>query len=486
MILMLGSQSLKKSDDVDRAWNTHVRHLGLDIMVTVNAVLMRCLKKLHLRSGAIWLLDMCAPTRPEILVHNSTSVDIDPNLEMEKGFISFAVEAEIPLGQFTIAKFGNFFVLAKSKRLLLLIRLESEQVARDQIPEALREEMDASQFLLERCAAVELGLWPRGIVGMSRRFVQLEQQIQQAAATDLPVMIRGERGTGKEAVAQALHFQSKRNRGPFVVVNCAALSAEIGVSELFGHRRGAFTGAFENRCGKFEAANNGTIFFDEVTELPTGTHGAFLRAVEQYEIQKVGEEYARYVNVRIITATNRDPNHIRTSGFPRDLFDRLNVLFLDVPALRERKEDIPLLSEYFVRAYCEQFGRPCRYSEKRVCARQVRPPCLDPALVQWFSESSWSGNIRELRNVIFRLCTFSDSEVLGLKALQSLFPAFSDESAGLTTLDGEVSELAFSRAVTHHLQAVLRIAGGNKSAAAKLLGMPLSTLVSKMKRLGIR
>ncbi|HYK91336.1 MAG TPA: sigma-54 dependent transcriptional regulator [Acidobacteriota bacterium] len=243
-----------------------------------------------------------------------------------------------------------------------------------------------------------------GIVGTSEPMRRLIEQATQLARVETTVLITGESGTGKEILAKAIHFNSPRYSKPFLLINCGAIPETLLESELFGYRKGAFTGATSNKAGKFEAADTGTVFLDEIGELPPSLQAKVLRVVQENEIDVVGESRSRKVDVRIIAATNRDLRQMATDGqFRQDLYYRLNVAPLHLPPLRDRRGDIPLL----VRLFAE-----------RICNRQGRPPItLSKEILRKLEAYSWPGNVRELENTIERLVVFSQHDVADIRDL---------------------------------------------------------------------
>ncbi len=236
------------------------------------------------------------------------------------------------------------------------------------------------------------------MVGASKSIVDMRAMIEKVAPSDARVMILGENGTGKELVARSLHNKSRRSDGPFVEVNCAAIPSELIESELFGHEKGAFTSACKLRKGKFEQAQGGTIFLDEIGDMSLSAQAKVLRALQERKITRVGSDVDIDVDVRVIAATNKDMSAAIAAGeFREDLFHRIGVILVRVAPLRERAEDIPLLVEYFMRVVCEEYQTEC----KEISAE---------ALVL-LSQMSWSGNIRELRNVVERLVVLCDKRI---------------------------------------------------------------------------
>ncbi|MEN9334359.1 MAG: hypothetical protein RLY35_1539 [Bacteroidota bacterium] len=236
------------------------------------------------------------------------------------------------------------------------------------------------------------------IVGESPAIQEILGMIDTVAPTDARVMILGPNGAGKELVARQLHEKSSRQSGPFVEVNCAAIPGELIESELFGHEKGAFTSAIKTKPGKFELAEGGTIFLDEIGDMALTAQAKVLRALQEQRIQRVGGEKDIKVNVRVVAATNKDlKKEIAEGRFREDLYHRLSVIVLKVPALNERAEDIPLLTEYFLDKVCEDYGRPVKK--------------MDAAAVKLLQKQPWTGNIRELRNVIERLVILGGDKI---------------------------------------------------------------------------
>ena len=329
-------------------------------------------------------------------------------------------------------------------------RLQEENVA-------LREEVDKASMFEE-------------IVGVSAPLKKVLSRISRVAPTDSSVLITGETGTGKELVARAIHRRSPRSSYPFVSVNCAAIPRDLIASELFGHEKGAFTGAAQRRLGRFELAEKGTIFLDEVGELPAETQIALLRVLQEREFERIGGSGIIRTDVRVIAATNRDLESAIESGkFRGDLFYRLNVFPIELPPLRKRTEDIPLLVTYFVNRYARKAGRHFTAIDKK---------SLD--LLQSYA---WPGNIRELQNVIERSVVVSESQTFSVdESWLSRRPSPSE---------AEVQPSLFTRLPAQEkvvIEAALRECGGRvygPSGAAVRLGIPRTTLESKIKSLKI-
>jgi transcriptional regulator with GAF, ATPase, and Fis domain len=316
------------------------------------------------------------------------------------------------------------------------------------------------------------------IVGTSNPLKAVLSRIAKVAPTDSTVLITGETGTGKELIARAIHRKSPRAGRAFVSVNCAAIPHDLILSELFGHEKGAFTGATQRRLGRFELADGGTIFLDEVGELLPDTQVALLRVLQERELDRVGGGQPIHVDVRVIAATNRDLEAAVANGtFRQDLFYRLNVFPIEVPPLRERKDDLRLLVEYFVQRYGVKAGKEIRSIEKKT---------LD--LLQSYD---WPGNIRELQNVIERSVILSAGDVFSVDGLwlskRSVSPAPHVKAPTPTTREpasGEV-EVPSERAIIEAALAATRGRVSGPSGAAAKLGIPPSTLETRIKALKI-
>jgi DNA-binding NtrC family response regulator len=307
------------------------------------------------------------------------------------------------------------------------------------------------------------------IIGASAGLQTLLEKVAKVAVRDTGVLITGESGTGKELIAQAIHHNSPRRDRKFVAVNCGALPENILESELFGYRKGAFTGATENRQGLLEAADGGTLFLDEVGNLPLNVQKTLLRFLQEQEFRRLGETTPTKVNVRLISATNSDLNaEVAKGTFREDLFYRLNVINLHLPPLRERRDDIPLLVAHFIREQNDKFGTSCK---------GLTPEALEAACGY-----AWPGNIRQLRNVIEAAMTIESGAYIGLPALSQFI---------VTDQPGQFSsqadyDAALARFETEYLTRLLRKHGGNVEAAAAEAGMNMATVYRKLKKYGIR
>jgi formate hydrogenlyase transcriptional activator len=302
------------------------------------------------------------------------------------------------------------------------------------------------------------------IVGASRAFGEVLAKVERVAPTDTTVLLLGETGTGKELVARFLHAHSQRRGRPLIRVNCGAISSGLVESELFGHERGAFSGALQRRLGRFELADGGTLLLDEVGELPADVQVKLLRVLQDGVFERVGGEKSIRADVRVVAATNRDLEADVASGrFRADLFYRLSVFPVRVPALRERMEDIPLLVRHFLAAYERKFNKPLR--------------AITAASLARLQEYRWPGNIRELQNVLERSCVLAQGDEVEVVSLAGTADAIlPKEQSSLDEVDRE------------HIQRVLRSTQGiiqGPRGAARILGLHPNTLRSRMERLGV-
>jgi two-component system nitrogen regulation response regulator NtrX len=309
------------------------------------------------------------------------------------------------------------------------------------------------------------------IVGESYVMRQLLEQVAMAAPTNGRVLIYGENGTGKELVARTIHGHSRRARGPFIEVNCAAIPEELIESELFGHMRGSFTGATADRRGKFELADGGTLFLDEIGDMSLKTQAKVLRALQEQVVEPVGGTQSVKVDVRVIAATNKDlPVEIRAGRFREDLYFRLNVIPIFVPPLRERDNDVTLLAEHFIGEFSREYGR--------------RPKHVDSGAASGLRSYRWPGNVRELRNVIERLMIMVPGETITLPNL-----AFLDRAGALAPETAEATSLplheARDRFERDYILRALAANHGNISRTADALGVERSNLYRKMRGFGI-
>jgi two-component system, NtrC family, response regulator HydG len=329
---------------------------------------------------------------------------------------------------------------------------------------AVRRALDDQQLRAENArlrAEVERQLGFERVVGRSRSIQALLEQVRAVADSDASVLLLGESGTGKELMARALHWSSSRRAGPFVAVNCAAVPESLLESELFGHEKGAFTGADRKHVGLFAAAHGGTLFLDEVADLPLAMQVKLLRAIQEKAVRPVGGAELLQLDLRLVTATNRDLAAMVPEGrFREDLYYRLAVIPIRLPALRERTEDIPLLAEHFLRDAAARLGK--------------RLSGYSADALEWMREHRWPGNVRELENAVERAAVLAAGPIVTLADLRTDFSVEPAASALRPTLDE--LERQYIRRVLDEVQ-------GDKPAAAKILGVSVRTLQRKEKEL---
>ena len=335
------------------------------------------------------------------------------------------------------------------------------------------------------------------IIGTSGAMQQVFKMVERVADTDSTVLIRGESGTGKELVAKALHYNSKRQFSTFVPINCSALPEHLLESELFGHRKGAFTGAINDKVGLFQEADGGTIFLDEVGTMSAVLQSRLLRVLQEREVRAVGDNTPVYVNVRVIAATNENlEERIKDGGFREDLFYRLNVITIDLPPLRDRMEDIPLLLSHFLKA--------------KAAENSVKIPSVSKRALSGLEQHNWPGNVRELENAIERACALCENSLIQLNDLPTQLHSLGDESvsdsevglapntdttfaekSGLTDEADPAPVTGMNHPVgvlkdfirdqeQDYIQRAIAQTGGDKEQAAQLLGVSLATLYRKL------
>ncbi len=313
---------------------------------------------------------------------------------------------------------------------------------------------------------------PKNIVGRSEAMRRLMETVAMVAPSEATVLITGQSGTGKELIAKAIHFNSPRRKGPLVTVNCAALSETLLESELFGHEKGAFTGADKRREGRFMQANKGTIFLDEIGEISSAMQAKLLRVIQEREIQRVGSDNALRVDVRIVAATNRDLKaEVEAGRFRQDLYYRLNVMTITVPPLRERGEDVPLLAMHFLRKFAEA---------NRKVAKGFTPQAMD-MLIKY----DWPGNVRELENAVERAVVLMPGDFVTEKELplsMNQEKAHEEQDANQLIERGPAEILPLEAVEREAILAALEVTGGNKTEAAKQLGITRKTLLAKLQR----
>jgi formate hydrogenlyase transcriptional activator len=301
-----------------------------------------------------------------------------------------------------------------------------------------------------------------GVVGSSRALRSVLDQVRIVAPTDSTVLIEGETGTGKEVIANAIHMTSNRRNRPFIKLNCAAIPSGLLESELFGHEKGAFTGAVMQKLGRFEAANGGTLFLDEIGDIPLELQAKLLRVLQEQEFERLGSTFTRRVDVRVIAATNQDlATRVSEKQFRMDLYYRLNVFPISLPPLRRRPEDIPALVAHFVSKYGARMSKRISRISKDALETLKRHP--------------WPGNVRELQNIIERSVILTKDHVLQVPPLPAHMPV---QTEGMTLADAEREH------ILHALEDSRWVVGGKGGAAARL-GLKRTTLIDKMRKRGL-
>jgi Nif-specific regulatory protein len=310
------------------------------------------------------------------------------------------------------------------------------------------------------------------IVGRSPIMARVRSQIARVAASNATVLVCGESGVGKELVARALHASSARRDRLFVCLNCAALTESLLESELFGHERGAFTGASDRKIGKFEAADGGTIFLDEIGEMSPHLQAKFLRVLEGHPFERVGGSEPVSVDVRVIAATNRDlEKEVEKNHFRRDLYFRLRVVEIVVPGLRKRPDDIPILANHFLDRFTRETGRRIRG--------------FTPEAMEQMRRYRWPGNVREMKNVIERAVVLCEGQQIDVGDLMLSKLATSGETNEASVPLDEFTPLTLEELERRHIRATLVATGWNKSQTAQILGIERSTLDRKIRRYGL-
>jgi nitrogen regulation protein NR(I) len=355
--------------------------------------------------------------------------------------------------------------------------------------DVLHSAVDAGRLMREPVTLPDAPVESRtALVGTSHAMQDVCKEIGRVAAKPVTVLIRGETGTGKELIARAIYQHSPRARAPFIAINCAAIPENLLESELFGHERGAFTGADQRRIGRFEQANKGTLFLDEIGDLPPNTQVKLLRVLQQQIFQRVGGSEAISVDVRVIAATHRNLEAmIREGKFREDLFHRLNVVCLQLPPLRERREDIPVLVQHFLRKYASDFG--------------IESPAITSAAVAVLQADLWPGNVRELENMTRRLLLAARGLSINAAAVRQTLAARNAEVAPtghsftafasdlLARAQKDELQDAHARIVAEAEREILTqaimLAEGNQAKAARWLGLSRLTLREKLKQLGL-
>jgi DNA-binding NtrC family response regulator len=437
---------VEDDETLSRVLGRELRELGFEVRVFSSAIgVADCARELQ---PHVALVDLKLPGKGGLeLLRELRALDDDLQVVILTGHggIPEAVEA---------MRLGAYDFLAKPTRL-------------DVLEQTLRRAAEKTDLLAEnrrlRRAASSSGDGPR-FLGASEEVTRLLRLVARIGPTDSSVLIQGENGTGKELIARELHRQSARAGAPLVVVNCGAIPDELVESELFGHEKGAFTGADRRRVGLFEAADGGTLFLDEVGELPLSVQPALLRVLQFGEVRPVGSIRTRTVNVRLISATNQDlAAAVQNGAFREDLFYRLCTFQIDVPPLRARPEDILILARAYLAAASARVGRPLHFSDAASARLRAHP---------------WPGNVRELENAVTRLSVLAAGpEIAEEDVVLLAFGPVVPVRAALPTLNiPELERMAIHTALERH--------GGNKPAAAEELGISLRTLYNRLEKDG--
>jgi DNA-binding NtrC family response regulator len=344
-------------------------------------------------------------------------------------------------------------------------------LAKPLLPERVAELLATLEAPTASCPLPTAAVSADAIIGSSPAMVALFKQVARSAASDATVLVLGESGTGKELVARTLHSRSQRARGPFVAINCAAIPENLLESELFGHEKGAFTGAIGRRIGRFERASRGTLFLDEIADMSLALQAKILRALQDRTVERVGGGGATPIDVRVVAATNRDlAAAVREGRFREDLYYRLAVVTLQLPPLRERGRDVDALAEHFAALYAGEHSRPIR--------------AIAEETLRLIRAASWPGNVRQLRNAVERAVVMSDGEVLLPRHLPPEIVALLDDgSAAGGRAEGEVRSLAEME--RRMIRRALRDTGRNYSLAAEILGIHRNTLRRKIAEYGL-
>ncbi|MCD6384546.1 sigma-54-dependent Fis family transcriptional regulator [Candidatus Sumerlaeota bacterium] len=428
---------------------------GFDVTAVGDGI--RALKEVKENPPALVLLDMRLPGKDGITVlEEMKKIDKDLLVIMltAYGDVKSAVQA---------MKLGAYDYITKpfdSEEIVLVIRkaLHTRHLSKE--VETLRKRLN------EKTEVEEL-------IGDSPEIKQVIKQVKIIAPTNMTIILEGESGTGKELIAQMIHQESHRKNKPFVAVNCGAIPETLIESELFGYEKGAFTGADTKKEGEFERANGGTLFLDEITNLSLPAQAKLLRVLENKCIQHLGGKKLIEVDVRIIAATNVNLNEeVRTGKFRHDLFYRLNEFYITLPALRERKDDIPLLAQYILDKANQEFNKKIKG--------------FSPEVMRAFLNYSWPGNVRELKNVIRRAVLLTNSEYIKPCHLPPHIITSPESSGGLKSLEQRLSLNDITRRIERELIVkALAEAGGNKTKAAELLGIHRKALYRRLKSVGL-
>jgi len=371
-----------------------------------------------------------------------------------------------------VSAYGSVENAVKATRLGAYDFIEKPPHA-DKILLTVRNALEMARLTEENWRLRQQAAPAREIIGQSEAIRQLREKLRRVAPTQASILISGENGTGKELVARAIHYLSRRAHRPFVEVNCAAIPEDLIESELFGHEKGAFTGATSRRQGKFDLAHEGTLFLDEIGDMSLKTQSKILRILEEQRFERVGGSRPLQVDVRIVAATNKNlEEEIARGHFREDLFHRINVIPLFVPPLRERREDIPLLAQYFLQELARE--------------NETLPKTLSPEILEALTAGPWPGNVRELKNFIWRLAILAPGPTIELQDLTLAAPTPETEPGDLEALLHAPSfREARARFEKEFLARKLAEYGGNVSLTADKIGLERSHLYRKLRTYGL-
>src|SRR6266568_374050 len=443
-----------------------------NIQVTLSRALSMEGYAVEVAGGGKEALEKIAALPVDVVVMDVRMPDLDGLAVLER-----ARETRPGLPVVIMSGHGSLETVRSAFKLGAFDYLEKPITEKDRLLVAVRNAL-ALRSLAEENAALRLEAGAAGAEGAAGMFGggaamrHLLDVIRRAAPSEGRVLVTGENGTGKELVARAIHEGSRRKGGPFVKMNCAAVPAELIESELFGHERGAFTGAVAARRGRFEQADGGTLFLDEVGDMPGSMQAKVLRVLQEGELERVGGTQTLTCDVRVVAATNKDlAAEVKAGRFREDLFYRLAVVPIHVPPLRERREDVPELAERFLVEACERNGRrPMRLSREALLALQAH---------------EWPGNVRELRNLVERLAILSDGPEIGATEVAAVLPGARRPRADRFRSGASFHELV-EEAEREIVLGALDASGDNVAETARALGLERSHLYKKMRALGIK
>jgi DNA-binding NtrC family response regulator len=437
-----------------------------NILVTLSRALSMDGHVVETASGGREALDRIAALPVDVVVMDVRMPDLDGLSVLQK-----ARETRPELPVVIMSGHGSLDTVRSAFKLGAFDYLEKPITEKDKLLVAVRNAI-ALRDLREENARLRREAGPGEMVGSGPAMTRLFDLVRRTAPSEGRVLVTGENGTGKELIARALHQGSRRRAGPFVKLNCAAVPAELIESELFGHERGAFTGAVAARRGKFEQADGGTLFLDEVGDMPAAMQAKVLRVLQEGEFERVGGQHALRCDVRVVAATNKDLSaEVAAGRFREDLYYRLAVVPIHAPPLRERREDIPVLSERFLAEACERNGRrPMRLGREALAALQSH---------------AWPGNVRELRNLVERLVILSDGPEVGAEDVAAVLPGARRPRPDRLRPGASFHDLV-EEAEREIILAALEAHKETVSDAARALGLERSHLYKKMRALGIR